>query len=79
MRANQQAFRPLEAIAQAHPQEGARRRHRDILHRAALSEILGEIDPRPFDLTSTRQAWLTAPLRAQDAELPQTLHDGLTR
>lgn len=77
MRANQQAFRPLDAIAQAHPHEAVRRRHRDILRRAALSGIPGGIDSRPFDLTSSRQAWLTAPLRSQDGELPQTLRDAI--
>lgn len=77
MRANQQAFRPLDAIAQAHPHEAVRRRHRDILRRAALSGIPGGIDSRPFDLTSSRQAWLTAPLRTQDADLTQTLRDAI--
>lgn len=74
---HKRAALPLDAIAQAAPQEAARRRYRDILRRAAIHKVQGGIVAGPSDMTSARQAWLTAPLRTQDAELPQTLRDAI--
>ncbi|RGP35185.1 relaxase/mobilization nuclease domain-containing protein [Pseudotabrizicola alkalilacus] len=68
---------PLDAIAQADPQEAARRRYRDILRRAAIREVQGGIVSGQSDLTSARQTWFTAPLRTQDSGLPSALRNAI--
>lgn len=75
---HRRAALPLDAIAQAHPQEAARRRYRDILMRSGNRGINDGIGSTPGDLTSARQAWFTAPLRTQNSGLPFTLIDAIS-
>ncbi len=76
-RIHERSASTLDAIAQADPHEAARRRYRDILRRTAICEAQGASGPWPFDLTSARQAWFTAPLRAQYPELPAALRGAI--
>lgn len=75
---HRRAVLPLNSIAQVHPQEAARRRYRTILRHAAIHGVQSGIVSGPFDLTSARQAWFTAPLRTQGSILPSALRDAIS-